>query len=191
MSGKGFKRIYNLSGGIKGWENQIAIGPIEQGLELFYGLETVEQVLIVGYGLEHGLREFYLDMIERVSGDRAKGLFKKLADIEILHQQQLLALYETVTGTAMSMEDFDKKLVQPSMEGGLSTEQYLQMFAPDLEKENDILSLAMSIEAQALDLYSRAADQFDDNLTKKVLQQIANEERAHIASLANYIDNLA
>lgn len=190
MAGKGFKQIYNLSGGIKAWENQIAIGPVEQGLELFYGLETVEQVLIVGYGLEHGLREFYLKMKDRVSGDRAKELFEKLADIEILHQKQLLALYETVTGTTMSMEEFDKKLVQPSMEGGLSTEQYLKLFAPDLEKENDILSLAMSIEAQALDLYSRAADQFDDDSTKKVLGQIANEERAHIASLANYIDEL-
>ncbi len=190
MAGKGFEKVYNLSGGIKAWNNEIAIGPPDIGMELFSGRESAEETTIIGFGLEHGLREFYLNMKEKVTSNEAKSLFDKLADIEILHQQQLVELYQKLTGNTVSMEDFDAKTVQPSMEGGMTTEQYLNIYRPDLESEQDILALAMSIEAQALDLYQRAADRADQENTKAALQQIANEERAHIARLAKYIDEM-
>jgi len=190
MAGKGFKRIYNLSGGIKGWNDEIAIGSQELGLELFSGKESTEETIIVGFGLELGLREFYLDMKERVTSSDAKILFEKLADIEILHQQQLLELYQQQTGKAVSMEDFEAKTVQPSMEGGLTTEQYLNIYKPNLESEQDILSLAMSIEGQAMDLYLRAADRASKKSTRATMQRIAGEERAHIALLGKYIDQM-
>ena len=83
MAGKGFEKVYNLSGGIKAWNNEIAIGPQDIGMELFSGKESTEETIIIGFGLEHGLREFYLDMKERVTSSDAKNLFTKLADIEI------------------------------------------------------------------------------------------------------------
>ncbi len=191
MAGKGFKRIYNLAGGIKAWQNETAIGPPDLGLTLFTGVENTEQAIIIGYGLEHGLRQFYVDMAQTVSAAGSQVLFTRLADIEILHQQQLVDLHNRMNGTTVSMADFDIEMVQPSMEGGLTTDEYLQIFNPDLEKEQDILSLAMSIEAQALDLYERAADRATDAGIKDVLKQIAREERAHIAQLAQHFDELA
>lgn len=191
MAGKGFKRIYNLSGGIKEWQNETAIGPPDLGLDLFTGAETSEQTIIIGYGLEQGLREFYLEMATQVSGAGSKGLLTRLADIEILHQQQLVALYNQVSGTELSRADFETKRVQPAMEGGLTTTEYLRRFNPDLEQEQDILGLAMSIEAQALDLYERGADQATDTAIRDVLKQIAREERAHIGQLAKHIDEMA
>lgn len=190
LSGKGFKNIYNLSGGIKGWNSEVAVGPQELGLDLFSGSETAEETIVVGFGLEQGLREFYLSMSDRVTRDDARDLFLKLADIEILHQDQLLDLYHQVTGQKVSREEFAAKEVEPAMEGGLTTDQYLKLFQPDLDSVEDILSLAMSIEAQALDLYQRAADNADNEATRSVLQQIANEEKAHIARLAHYIDTM-
>ncbi len=191
MAGKGFKRIYNLSGGIKAWQNETAVGPPELGLELFTGAETPEQTIIIGYGLEQGLREFYLEMASQVSALGSKGLLTRLADIEIIHQKQLVALYKKVSGTELSISDFETTRVQPAMEGGLSTTEYLQRFNPDLEQEQDILGLAMSIEGQALDLYERGADQATDTAIRDVLKQIAREERSHIAQLAKHIDEMA
>ncbi len=190
LSGKGFTNVYNLSGGIKAWNNEIAVGPQDLGMELFSGNETAAETIVVGYGLEEGLREFYLSMTEKVAEEEAKKLFSKLADIEILHQDYLLALYKDVTGKSVSREEFVARTVQPAMEGGLTTDQYMGLYRPDLESVHDILSLAISIEAQALDLYQRAADRADDEGVRSVLQQIANEEKAHIARLANYIDSL-
>ncbi len=191
MAGKGFTQIYNLSGGIKAWNSEVAIGSPELGLELFNGPESAEQTIIVGYGLEQGLREFYLDMQQNVAAKKAKDLFQMLADIELLHQKQLLELYAQVTGTTMPEDTFQEEMVQPAMEGGLTTAQYLERFSPDLESELDILSLAISIEAQALDLYQRAAEKAEQEDISKVFLHIANEERAHISKLTNYLDTMA
>jgi rubrerythrin len=49
----------------------------------------------------------------------------------------------------------------------------------------------MAIEAQALDLYLRAAEKSADAQCRKVLLRIAEEERGHIAHLSTYIDSHA
>jgi rhodanese-related sulfurtransferase/rubrerythrin len=191
MAGKGFTKLYNLSGGIKGWNSEVAMGSPELGLEIFSGAETPEQTIIIGYGLEQGLRDFYLEMQKNVTSQKAKDLFQMLADIELQHEKQLVKLYKEMTGSSISEETFQTDKVQPAMEGGLTTEQYLERFSPDLESELDILSLAISIEGQALDLYQRASNRAEQENVKTVLRHIANEERGHIKKLTEYLDAMA
>ena len=167
LAGKGFTKIYNLSGGIKAWEKETAYGPEDQGMTLFSGNEGVEACIVVAYGLEEGLREFYLTMQERTRDEEAQALFAKLAEIEVLHQQRLVEMYNDVTGKSTDMKEFSSSIVTPEMEGGMTTEEYLARFHPDLESLTDILSLAMSIEAQALDLYQKAAFTTEDVATEK------------------------
>ena len=94
LAGKGFSKVYNLSGGIKAWNKEVAVGAEETGLHLFTRNETPEEAVIVGFGLEMGLREFYLSMQAKATRESTKALFGKLADIEILHQQRLVELYQ-------------------------------------------------------------------------------------------------
>lgn len=136
-----------------------------------------------------GLRDFYLSMQSKVSLESTKALFAQLADIEILHQQRLVDLYREITGTALTMTEFAEKIAEPALEGGLTTEEYLQLYAVDLDSEIEVLGLAMAIEAQALDLYLRAAERSDKQATRQILLQIAEEERSHIARLSSYIDH--
>ena len=46
------------------------------------------------------------------------------------------------------------------------------------------------LEAQALDLYQRAADRAETEANKEALVQIANEERAHLEQLGKLFENL-
>ena len=136
-----------------------------------------------------GLQDFYTSMQEKVTNESTKLLFGMLADIEILHQKRLIKLYVEITGVDISLEDFAKKIAEPAMEGGLTTEEYLQLYQADFESEIEVLGLALAIEAQALDLYVRAAQGSKNREGyRKVLLQIAEEERNHIAKLSNYID---
>lgn len=155
---------------------------------MFDGVESGEQAVIVGFGLEMGLRDFYLTMGSQAKRESTQKLFAQLADIEVLHQQRLLQLHEEITGTSHTMEEFSSKVVQPAMEGGLTTDDYLQLYKTDLDSELEVLGLALAIEAQALDLYLRAAERSKEQQTSQVLQQIAQEERSHIDRLARYID---
>ena len=186
LAGKGFSKVYNLSGGIKAWGKEVAVGSEDVGLHLFSGVASSEEAIVTGFGLETGLREFYLSMQKQVSRATTMSLFSLLADIEILHQERLVKLYNAINGTTITVADFAEKIAGPAMEGGLSTEEYLQLYKTDLESELEVLGLALAIEAQALDLYVRAAERGGES--RKVLLQIAEEERGHMARLSQYID---
>jgi rubrerythrin len=185
---RGFENVYNLTGGIKAWQKEVAVGPETTGLHLFSAEVNAREAIITGFGLEMGLRDFYLSMQLKVSQDTTKALFGKLADVEIIHQERLVKLYSEVTGEAVTINEFAEKIAGPTMEGGITTEEYLQLYETDLDSEIEVLSLALAIEAQALDLYLRAAERSPQEGTRQVLYQIADEERSHIARLSEHID---
>ncbi len=190
LAGKGYDHIYNLSGGIKSWHAEKAFHSEEKGLDLFAGGETPEKTLIVAYSLEEGLRDFYLSMASQVKSDAARQLFEKLSEIEIKHQDRIFKEYLNITETPISREAFNQSVTDGAMEGGLTTEEYADAFNIDWESVEDIIGLAMSIEAQAMDLYQRAADTSDQPDSRSVLIQIADEERSHLAQLGKLMDRI-
>lgn len=190
LAGKGFKKVFNVSGGIKAWKSKTAIGPTDLGLDLFNGKESPGDVLKVAYSLEQGLREFYVGMEDRSDNPAVKDLFRKLSEIEVKHQRSIHLAYNDVSGDSIDQASFEKMVETRSMEGGLSTDEYLALFKPDLNLETDVISLAMSIEAQALDLYQRVTMKIDNKDSQVVINQIANEEKAHLASLGKLLDSL-
>jgi rubrerythrin len=158
------------------------------GLELLTGKESIEETLVAAYSLEAGLRDFYLSMIEKVRQDDIKHLFQKLAEIELVHQDRIFNEYLRVSKKQVSREAFENDLVIKAVEGGMTTDEYVRMYKPDWESAVDIISLAMSIEAQALDLYTRASERTEDPQSKEALKKIAEEERMHLEQLGKLMD---
>ena len=187
LSGKGYD-VINVAGGIKAWDGHLAVGPEAMGLDFFTGKESIEETLVAAYSLEAGLRDFYLSMIENVRQDDIKTLFQKLSDIELLHQNRIFDEYLQVTGKTVNRDAFEKDRVVEAVEGGMTTDEYIEMFKPDWDSAVDIISLAMSIEAQALDLYTRAAENSKDPRSTEALKKIAEEERVHLEQLGKLMD---
>jgi rubrerythrin len=129
-------------------------------------------------------------MIDKVPADEVKSLFRKLSDIEVLHQNRILEEYIQITGKEIDRDTFESGRVKKAVEGGLTTDEYIRLFKPDWNTLSDIVDLAMSIEAQALDLYTRAANRSTDERSRKTLKKIAEEERAHLEQLAKLMDTL-
>ena len=205
LAGKGFKKVFNVAGGIKAWGSKTAVGVPYLGMELFTGRQSPRDVLILAYSLEQGLRDFYLAMGKKAVHTEVKSLFDKLAAIELEHQASILEAYNRLNDaskdsndpkaskesmTPMDQDGFERMVETSAMEGGLTTEEYLDLFKPDLNSPVEVISLAMSIEAQALDLYQRASLSFSDSKSKEIVQGIANEEKTHIASLGRLMDSL-
>jgi rubrerythrin len=190
LSGKGFKQVINVSGGIKAWDDPLAFGSEELGLDLLTGNESIEETLIIAYALEAGLQDFYVTMIDKVAADEVKSLFRKLSDIEVIHQNRILEEYVQITGKEIDRGTFESEQVEKAVEGGLTTEEYIRLFKPDLNVLSDIVDLAMSIEAQAMDLYTRAANRSADERSRGALNKIAEEERVHLEQLAKLMDTL-
>jgi len=190
LAGKGFDEVINLTGGIKAWKSEKALGGEEQGLALFSGKESPEETLVIAYSLESGLHEFYQEMAPRVQHEASRKLFEKLSAIEVKHQQRIFDAYIALTDSSMSQEAFAREKVIPAMEGGLTTEEYMAIYQPDVEVAVEVISLAMAIEAQALDLYQRAARRAEMAASQKLLLQIAGEERSHLEQLGKLFEQL-
>lgn len=180
-----------MSGGIKAWDSNTAVGSEDTGMTLFSGKEDIAEVLLVAYALEAGLQEFYTSMQERVAQAEVKALFKQLSAIEVKHQDRLFSEYQAITVNALSREAFERNAALQSMEGGLTTEEYLALYPTDFNIASEVISLAMGIEAQALDLYIRAAENSSQDATKQTLLRIAEEERTHLKLLGDLLDETA
>lgn len=190
LAGQGFKNIYNLAGGIKGFEGATAVGSPDLGLALFAGRESGPEALLVAFGLETGLKDFYATREAAAENPEVKSLFGKLGSIEVKHQERIVSEYNRLTGESADLTDLETLTSGSAMEGGLTTEEYMQLFNPDLDSVVEIAAIAMSIEGQALDLYMRAADASSDEEGRRMLKQMADEEKAHLALLGDLVDNI-
>ncbi len=190
LSGRGFNQVYNVSGGIKAWQGKTAVGPQTLGMDLFYGTESPQEFLKVAYSLEQGLHRFYLEMADKARTPAVLALFEKLAAIEVKHQDAVFDAYVRVADAAVSREQFDAMVETSAGEGGLTTDQYLELFDPDLSVETEVISLAMSIEAQALDLYQRVGARMKNADSAAIVHGIAEEEKQHLERLGKLMDTL-
>ncbi len=183
LAGQGFSQVLNLSGGIKAWNGWTGFGLYDEGLEIFEDMDSIEKVLDIAYGMESALQEYYSDMAGKVGNQDAAKLFKMLADIETKHKANVAENMEKIAGKQPPTE------TDGSLEGGRPTEDYVNRLALDLEQPQDVVEFAMAIEAQALDLYGRAANN-EKGPIRDFLLKMAEEEKGHLKSLGKLMDSM-
>ncbi len=74
------------------------------------------------------------------------------------------------------------------MEGGYTTEEFLEQNRDSMKTVFDVLNIAMMLETQAFDLYMRYSQKAKDEKSKAVLYDIAEDEKAHLASLGRLME---
>ena len=116
------------------------------------GNESPLEIIAFAYGMEQGLGEFYSSAAEMIEDKDVVGLLRKLALIEENHKKKLLDLYMTLDETGKGRETFETEIMSEMMEGGFTTEEFLEKNRSAMETAADTLSLAMMLETQALDL---------------------------------------
>ncbi len=98
--------------------------------------------------------------------------------------------FNRLTGQTATRTELEAQTSGPAMEGGLTTEEYMNLFNPDPESVVDIVSIALSIEGQALDLYLRAAVAGSHAESREMLNRMAAEEKTHMALLGDLLDEI-
>jgi sulfur-carrier protein adenylyltransferase/sulfurtransferase len=190
LAGEGFREVYNLQGGIKAWNGLTAEGPVDFGSEISSVKEMFPiEVVDFAMGMEKGLAAFYVLAARKCRDKAVADLLNKLAGFEEKHQQKLLELYQTLKGAGGNQQSFEGK--SPSvMEGGFDITDFMEKNRSLMETTADVLSLAMMLESQSLDLYVRLAGHVDDEESRAVLHGIADDENAHLSALGEMIEAL-
>jgi len=191
LSTRGFKEVYNLKGGIKAWKGLKAAGPAEMGMALLRGDETSQEIIILAYGMENGLGLFYNSLAERMDDQEVVGVLTKLAKIEQKHKHRLFDLYLTLYPAVTNKDAFEADIVSKVMEGGFTTEEFMEQNKDSMKTVPDVLNTAMMLEFQAMDLYMRYSEKTKNEKSKTVLYDIAEEEKAHLKALGRLMEQRA
>jgi len=188
LSGQGFEEIYNLKGGIQAWQGLTAKGAEELNLDLITGEESPARMIIIAYGLEEVLEQFYLKMIEQERDLGLNALLKMLWAVEERHKQILGEQYQrikTIMDPDLLMSGHPSGEI---LEGGFRFSEFLQKNEGILKTPEAVMELAMMIETQALDLYLRFGRKMTQGPTQEILFQIAEEEKAHLGALGKLLE---
>lgn len=188
LSGWGFKEVYNLAGGIKAFEGPKATGPKELNLSLVRGDESPAEIITLAYGMEKALQLFYETLQRQFQDQAMQALFGQLAGAEVNHEQRLFSVYSQLNPEAQDLESFEATIVPNTLEGGFDAKEFLETNKSHLQTAPQVLDLAMMLETQALDLYLRFADRCEQPQTRSVLFTLAEEEKAHLASLGRLLE---
>jgi len=188
LSGLGFKEVYNLKGGMMAWDGLQASGPQELNMDLVRGDESPAEMVRLSYSLENGLQRFYGNIQKRMKIEAIENLFMKLAQIEENHKKRLRDLYGTIEPSGQDLESLGSDAGEGKMEGGFNIEAFTQQNEPFLDTPHRVIDLAMMLETQALDLYLRFSQKTENKDTKAVLFKLADEEKAHLALLGDWLE---
>lgn len=184
LAGQDFVEVYNLAGGIKAWQGYQAQGPEEAGFEFFLADGDYEDAVSLAYAMEEGLQEFYRRLAGRAESEEARLLYTRLMGFEDQHKARLLAEYRRAHGP----EARPGKGVPGLMEGGGRVEDFLAQVQADITGRREILELAMALETQALDFYSRLAKKSEKDEARALFLRLADEEKLHLSLLADELD---
>lgn len=191
LSHQGFEDISYIQGGIHGWEDATASGPVAFHLRFVRGDEPPQEVIGIAYQMEEGLRRFHQEIQSRTFDANLRQLLTQLVKAEESHKRTLLELLEKVaeadqkeSGIIVPPPVSDQDL----MEGGLELSEFMRRNERYLETVAGYLDIAMMIETQALDLYLRMANESTNPVTRKVLFHIGDEEKAHLAMLGQFLE---
>jgi sulfur-carrier protein adenylyltransferase/sulfurtransferase len=187
LNGYGFKEVYNLTGGIKGWHGHKASGPEGLNLDLVRGDETPTEIAVLAIGMEESLKQFYQTLLAKAQDSDVKQLLTKMVEVSNLHKQKFEDFYQQIE-PGKDVVALQATVKTDIMEGGYKMEDFIKKNEPYMQTLMGALDIAMMLETQALDLYGRFAEKAGVAATKDFLLQVAQEEKVHLNMLGQLLE---
>jgi rhodanese-related sulfurtransferase len=183
-----FKKVFYLEGGMEGWEGPAAEGPREFHLQFVRGDETPQEIIELSYSMEMGLKIFHETVRSRATDPQLVELLGHLVRAEEGHMRRLLEVSSEWEMDPTEVKAFQENLESVVMEGGVDIKEFLAKNDSFLQTLTGVIDVAMMVETQALDLYLRMAAESSNLVTKEVLFEIAQEEKAHLRALGRVLE---
>lgn len=167
-------RLYNLIGGITGWEGK-ELKDIPH-LELFPRDMPLSQTLYRAMNMEKGAWQFYGDLAQEYKDTELGGMLRELGGMEEVHAKSIYTYWKkhTPTSTLENFEDLFERLDGRIMEGGKPISAWMARLGKNPEdRKLRLLELACEIEYYAYDLYRGLAKRDKDGEAVKTYLLLA------------------
>ncbi len=181
LCGLGFKDVHSVEGGILNWSYETIVGLPEAKPELVTEATHVKDILMLAIRLEGGSRDFYMKAKEKAVSPQAKEKFQMLADAEDGHMQKLWNRTNNLLeeGTFPPLGKLQQELKIEHMEGGIEISPALVKLDEEFDDEMEALEIALEKEYMSYDFYKRTSVLVELSEAKRLLHELALEERNH------------
>ena len=181
--------LYNLVGGIAGWEGK-ELKDIPH-LELFPRDMPLAQTLYRAMNMEKGAWLFYRDLAKEYEGTDLGDMVKDLGDMEETHAKAVFNYWKRhrKEPAPQSFEELFERLDGKIMEGGKPVSAWMARLGknPD-DRKLRLLELACEVEYYAYDLYRGLAKRDPDPEAAKTYLLLAEQEKAHVRVISKALD---
>ncbi len=175
-----------MEGGIDAWNGIVAGGTHDAGLAYFSRASRPEELISLSFALEEGNRVFYDRVSRLLKEEEAASIFRSMGVAEERHKETLRGLHARFSG----------KGGDPAAPEGMEAGEFLEGGAPLKETLawaegktlEEILELAVAMEANALDRYIKMGRAVADEPSREVFQSLATEERKHLERMTSLLD---
>ena len=168
--------VYTIEGGIMAWNGFISTSRIEDFKLLTKGIRTPEEFISLAYSLEEGSQKFYQKLFDHFK--EKGGIFKTLANAEDNHKKRIMDTFSKNVELAEGLWDY--------MESGISFSEAYNRIIKEGRDIKEIIEFSMQMEINSLDLYIKILGIVDLS-TKRVFEEIINEEKMHLKRLGRFL----
>ncbi len=144
----------------------------------------LDSLLTDAMNAEAEAMKFYMNAAEKAASNAGRSLFKELADFEQGHYERIKKIIES-RNTGMVLKE-----ITPSEEIPVKSEVEGQ-FEPNKDEIIKVLSIGIEAEKKAREKYLEIAKVSEDEESKNMFNNIAEEERKHQSILENQFYSLS
>ena len=176
------KRIYNLVGGILGWNGR-KLSDFPR-VQLFQAEGAREDPLMLAMDLEKGAYRYYRQVLENHGQAAFAPAIRELSQAEEGHARMIYAFWKRARNNPPAFEDLFQGLGGNILESGEPLQEVLsRMAAVASERCLNILELSLEIEYRAYDLYRNLAENETNTERRDGFLAIAQAEKKHMQIL--------
>jgi rubrerythrin len=175
-----------MAGGIDAWNGLVAGGTYEAGLAYFSRASRAEELISLSFALEEGNRVFYERISRDIKEEEAASIFRSLGQAEGRHKETLRELHARVSGKGGDPAHPDGIEAGRFLEGGAPLGETLEWAKGKTLEE--ILELAIAMEANALDRYIKMGRAVEDERSREVFLALSREEQKHLERMTSLLD---
>jgi len=175
-----------VAGGIDAWNGFVAIGAYEAGLSYFSRASRPEELISLSFALEEGNRVFYDRISQDLKEEEAASIFRSMGQAEERHKETLRELHARVSGKGGNPATPEGMEAGGFLEGGAPLQETLAWAKG--KRPEEILELAIAMEANALDRYIKMGRAVSDERSREVFLALSREEQTHLERMTSLLD---
>jgi rubrerythrin len=136
-------------------------------------MSSLDDLLVEAMNSEIEAKKFYLDASLKTRSKNGKKLFEELAEFELNHYERIKKIIESRNN---NLELNDSGLTQevPTIRSEIDGE-----IEPNKDEIVTVINLAIEAEKKAQERYEKIAEMYDNDVSKKIFQNLAQDEKNH------------